>query len=227
MSEGQIIYYDYEHCRDFLEQRARDLQEKAEGLETLATFRELLYGFSYEALDKQSLVLGQFDTGVVFLFSPWDLEEDAYPQGHETARSKALDLLGAKQAPLVLELLDAQSERATLSDHGRMETWMREEFLRDVVLARKVSIRLFFDGGAFFEQVMQPELLKHGFQLMNSYEDSAMTGFTRVRHSARPGRVFKLPWVAWVREMMGGGFNVIYPMACFSLYLQKLDEAVR
>ena len=30
----------------------------------------------------------------------------------------------------------------------------------------------------------------------------------------------------WVREMMGGGFNVIYPMACFSLYLQKLDEAV-
>ena len=152
MSEGQVTYYDYEHCRDFLEQRARDLQEKAEGLETLATFRELLCGFSYEALEQSSLVLGQFDTGVIFLFSPWDLDEDAYPKGHETARAKALDLLGAGEPPLVLELLEAQADRKTLSDHGRMETWMREEFLRDVILARKVSIRLYFDGDTWVDK---------------------------------------------------------------------------
>jgi hypothetical protein len=30
----------------------------------------------------------------------------------------------------------------------------------------------------------------------------------------------------WVREMMGGGYNLVYLMACFAAYLQKLETAV-
>jgi hypothetical protein len=48
----------------------------------------------------------------------------------------------------------------------------------------------------------------------------------RVRHPGCPGKTFKLPWLMWVREMMGGGYNLVYLMACFAAYLQKLETAV-
>lgn len=226
MSQGEIIFYDYEHCRDFLEMRARDLRESARGLDTLATFRELMYGFAYESMEQEAIVLGQFDTGVVYLFTPDELAAERYPQGHEVARKKALELLDAKLPPLVIDLLEGQSDRDTLSSKGRIEKWMRPEFMTDVILPRKVDIQLFFDGGAFFAEVMAPQLKTHGFELVNTYEESAETGELKVRHDARPGKVYRLPWVSWVREMMGGGYNVIYLMACFATYLQKLDEAV-
>lgn len=226
MGTGEIIYYDYEHCRSFLETRARDLSETATGLETLATFREMLYGFAYEALEQSALVLGQFDTGVVFLFVPWNLSPEEYPKGHEIARAKALELLGSEKPPLLLELLAAQSEREQLSSKGFMEKWMRPEFLTDMLLAKRVAIELFFDGVAFYTEVMRPQLEKHGFEVISDYQMSAESGIVKVRHPNTPGKVYKLPWVAWVREMMGGGYNVIYLMACFATYLQKMDEAV-
>ena len=226
MPKGQIVFYDYEHCRSFLEQRARDLREQTTGLEALATFRELIYGFSYEALEQCSLILGQFDTGVVFLFTPAELSPDEYPKGHEIARKKAIDMLGASEPPLVLEMLSAQSERETLSSKGFMEKWMRPEFLVDVLLARRVAVQLLFDGGAFFAEVLRPQLESHGFKLLASYVDCAEEGVLRVEHPGKQGTIFKLPWVAWIREMLGGGYNVVYVLACFATYLKKLDEAV-
>ena len=39
-----------------------------------------------------------------------------------------------------------------------------------------------------------------------------------------PGKIVKLPWVSWVCEMMGGGYNALYLMACLMVYLQRMDD---
>jgi hypothetical protein len=226
MSDGQIVYYDYEHCREFLEQRARDLREKSQGIETLAIYRELFYSFSYEALEQNALTLGQFDTGVVYLFVPEHLSSREYPQGHEVARKKALELLGSKEPPLILELLTSQAMTPELGERGKIQSWMRQEFLDDVILPRKIEIQLYFDSGMFFDQVIKPQLEQQGFELLDTYVKSAQTGILRVKHSSTPGKVYKLPWLGWVREMMGGGYSVVYLMACFATYMQKLHGAV-
>jgi hypothetical protein len=226
MPVGQIIYYDYEHCREFLEERARDLRQSAQGIETLAIYREPFYSFSYEALEQGTLTLGQFDAGVVYLFVPKELTAHKYPQGHEVARNKALELLGSKEPPLVLEMLTAQAMEPEIGDRSKIVKWMRAEFLDEVLLPGKIQIHLYFDAGAFFRQVLQPQLEQQGFELVDDYVKSAQSGQLRVRHSGSPGKVYKLPWLLWVREMMGGGYSVVYLMACFATYLQKLHGAV-
>jgi hypothetical protein len=223
---GQIVYYDYEHCREFLEQRARDLRQTTQGIESLAIYRELFYSFSYEALEQNALTLGQFDAGVVYLFIPENLTPRDYPQGHEVARKKALELIDSTEPPVILELLSAQSMEPELGERGKVASWMRAEFLDEVLLPRKVKIQLYFDAGTFFREVMKPQLEQQGFEVADDYLKSAQTGQMLVRHPSSPGKVFKLPWLLWVREMMGGGYSVVYLMACFATYLQKLHGAV-
>src|SRR5688572_23747195 len=136
---GQIVYYDYEHCREVLEQRALELREKAQGIEALALYREFFYSFSYEALEQGALTLGQFDTGLVYLFVPGNLRRRDYPQGHDVAREKALELLGSNEPPIILELLSAQTMEPAIGERGKIERWMRQEFLEEVVTPGKVK----------------------------------------------------------------------------------------
>jgi hypothetical protein len=223
---GQIVYYDYDHCREFLEQRARDLRQSAQGIDALAIYRELYYSFSYEALEQGALTLGQFDAGVVYVFIPDHLRPRDYPQGHEVVRKKALELLGNNEPPLVLELVSSQTMDPEVGERGKFQKWMRPEFLDEVLLPGKVTIQLYFDAGSFFRHMLQPQLEQHGFELADDYMKSAQTGQLRVRHPSSPGKIYKLPWLLWVREMLGGGYSVVYLMACFATYLQKLHGAV-
>jgi hypothetical protein len=227
VSQPSVIFYDFDHCRDFLEARTRDLQQSARGLDTLATLRELYYGFSYEALEQNAIILGQFDTGVVYVFLPFTFSGENSTRALELAENKAVELLGANEPPVVMELLDAQIQTEDFNSRAGMQTWMREEFLREVVLEGKIRIILFFNGGGFFEEVMRPQLVKHGFQLLDPYSESAESGELRVKHNSTASRVYRIPWVTWVREMMSGGYNIVYLMACFSAYLDKLQTAVR
>lgn len=225
MAPGQIIFYDYDHCREFLEQRADDLRATAQGLDTLAICRELFYSFSYEALEQSALTLAQLDSGMVYLFVPAGLSPREYPQGHEVARAKALELLDCKEPPIVLELLASQALEPPVGERGTIGSWMRQEFLDDVLLAKRVKIQLYFDGGGFFAEVIRAQLEQSGLVLMDDYLKAAKSGVLRVKHPAMPGKIFKLPWLLWVREMMGGGYSVVYLMACFATYLQKLNSA--
>lgn len=226
MTLGQIIYYDYDHCREFLEERVRTLRETTTGIDTLAIYRELFYSFSYEALEQGALTLGQFDSGLVYAFIPGTLTQRDYPQGHEVLRNKACELLSCQEPPLVLELLAAQALEPKPGERGRIENWMRDEYLNDVLLPGKAIIQLYFDGGGFYNQVLKPQLEAQGFTLVDDYLKAAQSGILRVKHASAPGKVYKLPWMLWVREMMGGGFSIVYLMACFSTYLQKLTSTV-
>ncbi|MGI8906105.1 MAG: hypothetical protein ACR2IE_06405 [Candidatus Sumerlaeaceae bacterium] len=223
---GQIVYYDYAHCSEFIEQRARALRQNAQGIDALAIYRELFYSFSYEALEQSALTLGQFDSGIVYMFIPEHLTIREYPQGHEVARKKALELLGTSDPPLILELLSAQGMDPEVGERGKIAKWMRNEFLDEVLLPGKIAIQLYFDAGTFFREVLQPQLEQQGFELADDYVKSAQTGQLRLRHPSSPGKIYKLPWLLWVREMMGGGYSVVYLMACFATYLQKLHGAV-
>lgn len=228
MSVSHVTYYDFDHCRQFLESRARELRETASGLESLALFRELFYSFSHEALDQGAMTLGQFDASIVYLFIPQTLSQGDYHSGHNVARAKALELLNCapSEPPLVFELLSTQSHEPALSPRGRLETWARPDFLQDVLIPGRVQIHLYFDGGCFFRDFLVPQVEQRGFTPADDYVHSARSGELRVRHSAAPGRLFRIPWVLWVREMMGGGYSILYLAACLANYLKKLETAV-
>ena len=188
MAKNKIIFYDYDHCRDFLETRAKDLRESTQGLESLATYREMLYSFSYEALEQSAVTLGQFDATVVYCFVPESLPEGVTERTMRSAEAKALDMLQSKQPPLAIELLSAQARLGDGGERGRIESWMRPEFLRDIVNGGRVEILLFFDGAAFFEGLLRPQLQGRGFVLADSYESSGRSGMLRVRHPGLPGK---------------------------------------
>lgn len=226
MTVGQIVYYDFDHCRKFIEDRARELKETSKGLEALALYRELFYSFSYETLENSSLTLGQFDTGTVYVFVPATLLPSEYPQGHEVVRSKAVGLMGCDQPPVVLDLLSAQTTEPLVGPPGKIESWMRPEFLQDVILSGKVQIQLYFDAGGLYKDIIAPQMVDRGFTLLEDYVTAARSGVIRVKHPAAPGKIYKLPWMAWIREMMGGGYSVVYVLACMATYLQRLETAL-
>lgn len=228
MSLSQITYYDFDHCRNFLESRARELRETARGLESLALFRELFYSFSYEALEQGAMTLGQFDSSIVYLFIPDTLKQGEYQAGRNVARAKALELLNCapEEPPLVFELLSTQTHEPPIGARGRLEQWARPDFLNELLLPGRVQIHLYFDGGCFFRDFLVPQLEQRGFSPADDYVRSARSGELRVRHASLPGKLFRVPWVLWVREMMGGGYSILYLAACLANYLQKLEAAV-
>lgn len=228
MALGAVVYYDYRHCRGFLEQRALELKKSTKGLDSLALCRELIYSFSYEALETGALTLGQFDSSVVYLFVPSGAGTEEFPDSHRVARAKAMELLKVElgETPLAIELLAGQVGPPEAAERGRIDRWMRREFLDDVVLAHRIQIQLFFNGATFFRDVLVPQLEQRGFILAEDYLASAKRGDLKVRHPALAGKLFKLPWVLWVREMMGGGYSTVYLAVCLANCLQKLEQAV-
>src|SRR5690349_20500224 len=49
MTLGNVVFYDFEHCREFLEDHAKHLRDTATGLNVLGLYRELFHGFTHEA----------------------------------------------------------------------------------------------------------------------------------------------------------------------------------
>ena len=226
MAPGRVIYYDFNHCRDFIEERVKALRDTVTGLDALALYRELYYSFAYEALEHEALTIGQFDTGIVYAFIPELLAPADYPQGHKVMREKALELLGNAESPVVLDLVQSQLQEPEVGPRGKIKSWMRPEFLEDIILTGKVRIHLYFDASSFYGQVIRPQLEERGFELIEDYRQCAKRGEVRLRHPNAPGKLYRVPWILWVREMMGGGYNVVYLMASFAAYMQKLETAV-
>lgn len=225
MSLGKVVFYDYEHCQEFLEEHAKQLRETSTGLNALGLYRELFYGFTHEALESSAITIGQFDGGIVYMFIPEMLSREYYPAGHKVAREKSLELLSCTSPPMVFEMLAAHEMEPKLSDNASCRKWMRPE-LQTLIDANAIQIQMYFNGEAFFEQLLKPSLLQQGYTLAGAYLDGAKTGFVRVRHPSAPGKIFKLPWIRWIREMMAGGYSMAYLMACLGSYTLKMNEAI-
>lgn len=225
VSLGKVVFYDYEHCREFLEEHAKQLRETSTGLNILGLYREFYYGFTHEALESSAIVLGQFDTGIVYTFVPEMLKREYYPNGHKTAREKALDLLGCTEPPMVFEMMAAHDMAPPLSEKANCDKWMRPEMLT-LLNEGAIEIYMYFNGHAFHDQILAPALQEQGYALADPYLASAKSGHIRVRHTQAPGKIFKLPWITWIREMMAGGYSMAYIMACFGNYMLKMNDAL-
>jgi hypothetical protein len=124
MSLSNIVFYDFEHCREFLEDHAKFLRDTSVGLNVLGLYRELFYGFTQEALESSAITLGQFDSGLVYMFVPEPLRREYYPEGHKVAQKKALELLGCAEPPMVFEMVKAQDIDPPLPASNRFDAWM-------------------------------------------------------------------------------------------------------
>ncbi len=227
MPDSAIITHRLDTCRAYLEQHALDLREQAPGLQSLATHRQAMVNFAYEALESGQVVLAQLDPNLVYAFVPSVLaDHGGTGDMFEQAQDLAISMLDPQGPVMGLELLAAEGADPPLAEQGRIEGWMTPEFLDGVVLEGRVRIVLFFDGESVFRESLTPQLDKRGYELLNDYDDAASRGVMRVRHPSVPGRVFRVPWVQWVREMLCGGYNLVYMMACFAVYLQKMQESL-
>lgn len=225
MSIGQVIYYDFDHCREFLEERGRQLKDTASGLDTLAIHRELYYSFAYETLEKNALTSGQFDYGLCFLFTPLPLNALSYPQGHEVARAKIFELINTdKIPPIVMDLAGCEKMQPPLNDRHNFRVWMRPEFVSDMIDNGNVQIQMFFNAEAFYREVIIPQLKERGFHGMTPYVQAATAGLIKARHPSIPGKTLSVPWLNWIREMMSGGYSVVYLMACFASFIRQVDS---
>ncbi len=225
MSLGKVVFYDYEHCREFLEEHSTKLRETAKGLAILALYREFYYGFSHEALESSAITLGQFDNGLVYMFVPEMLKREYYPGGHKVAREKALEMLQCTEPPMVFDLMGAHTMEPLLRDTAHCDKWMRPDMLT-LLIEGAVQIIMYFNAHGFHNQILVPSLVQQGYSVVDPYLVSARSGFLRVRHSQAPGKIFKLPWVMWIREMLTGGYSMAYLMACLGNYMAKMNQAL-
>ena len=220
-----VVFYDFEHCREFLEDHAKHLRDTSKGLNVLGLYREIFHGFSHEALDANAITLGQFDHGLVYMFVPEPLKREYYPDGHKVAQKKALELLGCSEPPMVLEMLAALDMDPPLQEKARSFTWMQPD-LKLLVEQGIIEIQMYFNAHAFHDQLLTPSLVQHGFSTADPYLKSAKSGFVRVRHPKAPGKLYKLPWLLWVREMLAGGYSMAYIMAMLGNYMLKMTESI-
>ncbi len=225
MSVNNVVFYDFDHCREFLEDHAKYLRDTSAGLNILGLYRELFHGFSNEALESEAIVLGQFDQGLVYMFVPEPLKKEYYPSGHKVAQKKALELLGTTEPPMALELHAAQDMEPPLQEKARYDKWMQPDLIT-LLNEGVIEIHMYFNSHAFYEQILLPSLQQHGFQPADSYLTSARSGYVRVRHPAAPGKLYKLPWLTWVREMLAGGYSLAYIMALLGNYMLKMNTSV-
>jgi len=230
LSRGRVIFYDYAHCSEFLEGIARDLHESAAagsaGLDAFGLYRPLFTGFANEALETNAITLGQFDTGLVYIFIPQEMRRELCPDANKTARNKAIELLKCQKAPMIFDIRSAQSMEPAVASHAHYKEWMPPELL-ELVQSEALDIQIVINGHAFFEQIVCPILTKNGFSTTDEYLSSARLGYVRAQSPEASASVFKLPWVKWLREMLTGGFSMSYPMACLATYIEKMNEAVK
>jgi hypothetical protein len=225
MTRGQVVFYDYKHCHEFLAANADQVVTSAGGLGALAPYRPLYSAFTHEALETSAITLGQFDAGLVYMFVPQDVRRAVSPAAHKVARAKALELLGCSHPPMVFEIHAAKAMEPPLADPARYDNWMDPDLLA-IVDEGALEIHLVINGHAFFEDILTPALKQNGFSTPDDYLSAAKSGFVRTRHPGAPGKVYKLPWVKWIREMLTGGFSMAWPMACLGTYLQKMQQSI-
>jgi hypothetical protein len=226
MSHKHLICHDYAACQELIRQAAPAFDEQPEGLECHTAPRTVIPSLAAEAMEDRSVVLAQLDPGAIHGFIPSRLSPGHAATLLDDAERRAVEMLGARGRPLIIELLTGQADEPAVQASCRIESWMDPDFLRTVVQARRALIVLFFDGENFFRETLKPQLERRGFAVTEGYEESARAGVLRARHPSTPGTVYKLPWVLWVREMMGGGYDTLFLMALFAVYLQKMEQAV-
>lgn len=224
MTNGPVIFYDHDHCHEFLETHSRELKEKRTGLDALALYRPLFYGFTEEAIETCAITLGQFDAGLVYMFVPGCHHRKISPAAHKVARAKAKELLGCS-TPMIFEIKAARKMEPPLGPQAACEKWMKPDLLA-MIDDNTIEIYMVINGQAFFDQVLLPCLTQNAFTTPDDYVSAAKSGNVRITHAAAPGKTYRLPWIKWVREMFTGGFNMSYMMACLGTYLQQIHQAV-
>lgn len=217
-----VVYYDFEHCKAFLEPHSKKLKETAVGLDSLAIYRALYYSFIVEAIETASLTLGQWDMGMVFLFTPLNPPVPNLSRCEQIATTKAIELMGSEHPPMVLDLETALNMEPPLVDKFHVKNWMTSEFYKNVVEPKNIDIHMYFNGHGFYTNMVAPQLEAHGFMAADDYVKMAQSGFIRVRHPLAPGKIYKLPWLQWIREMMVSGYSIVYVLACMGNYIQKI-----
>lgn len=223
-----VVYYDYNHCKEFLEPHAKQLRENKTGLEALAIYRALYYSFTVEALETNSFTLGQWDRGIAILFLPraaLNIDESNNFSSLSIATAKALELIQAEEPPIVIDLPAAISMQPKINERSLMKNWMTDEFYSQIIAPQQVEIRMYFNGFSFFKDMIEPQLLSNGFNITEDYVKMAQSGYIKVRHPASPGKIYKLPWLLWIREMLVGGYSIVYSIACMGNYIKKILDS--
>lgn len=225
MTGSKVVFYDFGHCNSFMKERGSELSQGKTGLAALAPYRPLFSAFADEALTTNAITLGQFDTGLVYMFVPEDLSRALAPSQHKVARAKAVELMQCSQPPMIFEIRAAQEMKPPIAEPARPDKWMPPDLL-EIVNNGSLEIHLLINAHAFFADIIMPALAHNGFESPDDYLTSGRSGFIHVRHADAPGQGYKLPWVKWLREMLTGGYSMAYPMACMGTYLQKMQEAI-
>jgi hypothetical protein len=225
--KASFIIYDYETCCDLLAEHASGLAESVEGLEKWATFREFFRSLVQESATSNSAILTQADPDLVFAFLP---EKIIQASGHENL-SRDVDaavrqLVRADSPPYSFDFFEAIGERDRVVASATPEHWLEPNLFDDLILPRRVVVWVFFNAQRFLAEVLVPQLERRGFRVPPLSQEEILSGVLKVRHPEHPGLAYSIPWGEWLRDMVGGGYNIIFFMAVLALYLQKLDRAV-
>ncbi|MGB9692686.1 MAG: hypothetical protein ACPL7D_11035 [Candidatus Sumerlaeaceae bacterium] len=222
----KIAIYDFESCKGALESHAQELAESAEGLSRWASFRDFIQTFAREAYEHRTCVLGQFDPDVVFAFVPAEgMNANDREALWVTVLAHARQLMGNTANLYWIDFLDAVAPSGGPKTGALQNSWIDSTLAEELLLAQRLVIWVFFNVKRFIEKVVQPQLQKRGFEILPDQSDEQSSAL-RIKHPKRPRTIFYLPWADWFREMVGGGFNMLYLMALVAIYLQKLDHAV-
>ena len=219
-----VTAYSAAEIQEYLEAHAAQLAERHQGIDVHALYREMYSTFAQRSAKHDTVLVVPVDAVLVLVFIPSSLFGGHAMEVQRQAEEQALALLAPTDTPLAMELVSMQDDPPAVEGKCRLEQWAEEEFLT-LLEEREATIVGYFDGGAFFQETLRPHLEKRGFELIDSYTEAVEQGFVRVRHSATSSTIFQVPWVRWVREMVSGGFDLVFLMACLAVYLQKLEQA--
>ena len=219
-----LIVHPLADVREHLVEYGRALRERVEGIEGHTVFRELIRRHLVRATEGDAIHLVHADEVLVMAFIPAALAGSDQRDLHQEAERTALALLDSDGPPMPIELVSAQIGPPAVEGKCRLEAWLEGDLL-DVLEEREVLVVAYFDGAAFYAETLRPQLERRGFELLESCAETLETGVLRVRHTATSSSIFQVPWGRWVRDMVSGGFDLVFLMACLAVYLQKLEEA--
>jgi hypothetical protein len=222
-----MAIYDFEACRPALEAHAKELAESQEGLARWASLREFIQKFAQEAFAHKTCVIGQFDPDLVFAFVPVEnLDANQREALWVEILEQARVLMGGTNHPFWFDFLDAITGGEGPKSAAIRYSWLDEDLLRDLLLPQRLAVWVFFNAKRFLETTLLPQLTKRGFVVVEENVEEDPSPFLRVRHPNRPKTIFRIPWASWCRDMVGGGYNLLYLLAFAAVYLQKLEQAV-
>lgn len=219
-----LVIHPLADVRDQLAEHGRALRERFQGIEAHTLFRDLIRGHLMRAMEGDAIHLVHADAVLVMAFIPSVLAGGDWRHLHLETERQALALLDSGGPPMPVELVSAQFEEPVVEGKCRLESWLEEDLL-EALEERDVMVVAYFDGASFHEETLRPQLERRGFELLQGYAETLETGSLRVRHTATSSTIYQVPWGRWVREMVSGGFDLVFLMACLAVYLQKLEEA--